>query len=398
MSITSALGLGSGKKVRYGLVGLGDITQEALLPGVAHTGNSVVTAVVSGDLGKAEAVAKRWSIEHVYGYDRFDALLESGEVDALYIATPNWRHAEFAIPALERGIHVLCEKPLDISTERCRAMMAAARRGGAKLMTAYRLHFEPATLDAITRIRSGELGDLIAFTSCFGQMVDPANHRATNGIEAGPLFDMGAYPIYAARYLFGAEPLEVVAAVGTRHPESGLGDLDDTVAVTLRFSGNRLAQFTVSYYMNAVDSFIIAGTEGSIHMSPGYGWQDALEQNRTIGETKKHEAFRHTDQFGGAGDRRVGAGREGGAYPADRPRRSAADAALAAVARADRGVVTFAGLRWRAPGTCSVPGDPLQAVARRRERRRRMAAPAVPTPRIMVAQVAGSGTAVTVIV
>jgi len=299
MSIASALGLGSGGKVRYGLVGLGDITQAALLPGVAHTGNSEATAVVSGDLDKAQAVAKRWSIPHVYGYDRFDALLGSGEVDALYIGTPNWRHAEFAIPALERGIHVLCEKPLDISAERARAMIDAAKRGGAKLMTAYRLHFEPATLDAITRIRDGQLGDLLAFTSCFGQMVDPANHRATSGIEAGPLFDMGAYPINATRYLFGAEPLEVVSAVGSRQPDSPVGDFDDTVAVTLRFPGNRLAQFTVSYNMNPVDSFIIAGTKGSIHMSPAYGWQDALEQNRTVGDTKKHEAFRHTDHFGG---------------------------------------------------------------------------------------------------
>ena len=110
------------------------------------------------------------------------------------------------------------EKPLDVSSAKAREIMAAAVKGKAKLMTAYRLHFEPATLDAIRRIRAGELGDLIAFTACFTQMVDPANHRAKNGIEAGPLFDMAPYPINAIRYLFGAEPVEVVSAVGTRHP------------------------------------------------------------------------------------------------------------------------------------------------------------------------------------
>ncbi len=298
MSIASALGLG-GRKVRYAIVGLGDISQEAMMPGIAHTGNSKITALVSGDPEKLEALGDRYDVEHRYSYEQFPALIASGEIDAIYLATPNWRHAEFAVPALEAGIHVLCEKPLEVSSAKCREIIAASEKSGAKLMTAYRLHFEPATLDAIKRIRAGELGELIAFTSCFAQMVDPANHRATSGIEAGPLFDMGPYPINAIRYLFGAEPMEVVSAAGSRHPGSGVGDFDDTVAVTLRMPGNALAQFTVSYYANDLDSLIIAGTEGSIHMSPCYGFQNGLEQNRQIGAKKSHEAFKATDQFGG---------------------------------------------------------------------------------------------------
>jgi len=299
MSLASALGLGLGPKVRYAIVGLGDISQEALMPGVSHTGNSKITALVSDDPEKLAALGDRYGVEHRYSYDEFPALLASGEIDAIYIGTPNWRHAEFAVPALEAGIHVLCEKPLEISAAKCREIIAAAEKSSAKLMTAYRLHFEPATLDAIRRIRDGELGDLIAFTSLFAQMVDPQNHRATSGIEAGPLFDMAPYPINAIRYLFGAEPLEVVAAAGTRHPESGVGDFDDTVAVTLRMPGDRLAQFTVSYYANDIDSLIIAGTKGSIQMSPCFGFQSGLEQNRQVGAKKTHEAFKATDQFGG---------------------------------------------------------------------------------------------------
>ncbi len=300
MSIASAFGFGGKKKVRYAVVGLGDIAQEAMMPGIDHTGNSELVAVVSGDAAKAQAVAHRAGVKHVYTYDQFGALLSSGEIDAIYLATPNWRHAEFAVPALKAGIHVLCEKPLEITTKAGEAMVAAAKAGGAKLMTAYRLHFEPATLDAIARIRDGELGQLIAFTSLFAQMADPANHRVHNGLKAGPVFDMAPYPINAIRYLFGSEPLEVVSAVGTRHPESGFPqDFDDTVAVTLRMTDNRLAQFTVSYFANDIDSLTIAGTKGAIHMSPAYGFQSALEQNRTIGDRKTHEAFRQTDHFGG---------------------------------------------------------------------------------------------------
>ncbi|HEX8485996.1 Gfo/Idh/MocA family oxidoreductase [Sphingomonas sp.] len=294
MSIASAFGFG--KKVRYAAVGLGDITQRAMLPGIAHTGNSTLAALVSGDREKARAVGKRYGVDAIHTYDEFDALLASGTIDAIYLATPNWRHAEFAIPALRTGIHVLVEKPLEISSEQARAILAAERASSAKLMVAYRLHFEPATLDAIRRIRAGEIGDLVCFSSCFTQRVDPANHRAGNGVLAGPLFDMGPYPINAARYLFGAEPVEVVSAVATRI--AGLG-LDDTVAVTLRFPGDRLAQFTVSYAANSVDSFVIVGTKGSIAMSPAYGYGEPLEQQRIIGTEKTSQSFKATDQFGG---------------------------------------------------------------------------------------------------
>ena len=298
MSIASALGLDR-PKIRYAVVGAGDITQRAMMPGIAHTGNSTLTAIVTGDPEKARALADTYKVDHVYDYDQFDTMLASGEVDAIYLGTPNWRHAEFVIPALKAGIHVLCEKPLEVSSELCRTILDAERASSARLMVAYRLHFEPGTLDAISRIRAGEIGEPLAFTSCFGQMLDPANHRAEHGIEAGPLFDMGPYPINAIRYLFGAEPVAVEHAVATRQPGSGFGELDDTVAVTLRMPGDRLASFTVSYYLNSIDSLIIAGTKGSIQLSPAFGFGEGIEQHRTVGQTKTHQAFKATDQFGG---------------------------------------------------------------------------------------------------
>jgi predicted dehydrogenase len=299
MSILSSLGLGAGKKVRYGFVALGDIAQEAMLPGVGHTGNSEITALVTGDPEKARGVGRQYGVEDSYGYDQFEQMLRSGKVDAIYLATPNWRHAEFAVPALRAGIHVLLEKPMEISTAACREIMEAQKASGAKLMVAYRLHFEPATLDLIGKIRDGELGEVTLFNSTFIQMVDPQNHRAKNGVEAGPIFDMGPYPVNAARYVFGAEPTEVVSAIGTRHSQAGLGDFDDTVAVTLRFPEGRIAQFMLSYYGNTLDSYVVAGTKGSVQMNPGYMYGQPLEQMVTIGQSKTTKSFRNTDHFGG---------------------------------------------------------------------------------------------------
>lgn len=299
MSIASALGLTSGKKVRYAFVALGDITQEAMLPGVAHTGNSEVVAFVTGDPEKASGVGKQYGVTASYTYDQFDELLASGTIDAIYLATPNWRHAEFAIPALKAGIHVLAEKPLEVSTEKCRAILNVAETSPAKLMVAYRLHFEPATLATIDLIRSGKLGDLLTFSSTFTQMVSPENHRARNGVEAGPIFDMGPYPVNAARYVFGDEPTEVVSAVGVRHPDAGMGDFDDTVAVTLRFPGNRLAQFVLSYYGNTLDTYAVVGTKGSVEVNPAYMYGKPLEHTVTLGESNSHASFKNTDHFGG---------------------------------------------------------------------------------------------------
>ena len=134
------------------------------------------------------------------------------------------------MPALERGIHVLLEKPMATSEDDCRAIQAAADTTGAKLLIAYRLHFEPATLEAIRMVRAGELGKARLFTSAFTQHVAKTNHRAKHGFWAGPVADMGPYPINAVRNLFGAEPEEVMAW-GTRHKEFGF-DFDDTVSVT----------------------------------------------------------------------------------------------------------------------------------------------------------------------
>jgi predicted dehydrogenase len=287
------------KKIRYAIVGLGDIAQEAMLPGVGHTGNSEVTAFVTGDAVKARELRDRYNVEHAFRYDQFDELLDADLVDAIYLATPNWRHAEFAVPALKKGIHVLLEKPMEVSTAKCQEILDAQKETGAKLMIAYRLHFEPATLSTIDLIRKGELGDLRIFNATFAQMVDPANHRANNGVEGGPLFDMGTYPINAARYVFGEEPTEVVAAATSRNPDAGLGDLDDTVSATLRFSGGRLAHFVVSYAASAIDAFTVVGTKGSLEMNPAFGFGKSLEQFVRIDEKDTHYVHKSTDQFGG---------------------------------------------------------------------------------------------------
>ncbi len=282
--------------VRYAVVGAGWISQAAFMPGVAQTGNSVMTAIVTGDQKKAEGLGRRYGIERTYHYDAYRAALDSGGFDAIYLALPNDQHLQFAVPALEAGIHVLLEKPMAVSEAECRAIEAAARASGAKLMIAYRLHFEPATLEAIRIEQSGALGRVWLFTSTFTQAVAASNHRAGHGFWAGPVADMGPYPINAVRNLFRAEPIEV-SATGVRQPHLGY-NFDDTVAITLRFPGNRIAQFTVGYGPNAVNEYRVVGDKGDLLVQKGFAFPGPLTHQLTIGDTMTSRTFKALDQFG----------------------------------------------------------------------------------------------------
>jgi predicted dehydrogenase len=289
------------RKVRYAVVGGGWIAQNSFLPGVKHTGNSVVTALVTGDPVKARELAPLYDIEYSYDYSQFDELLDSGNIDAIYLSLPNWQHADYAVRALAAGIHVLLEKPMDVTEDACKRILAAHKVSRAKLMVAYRLHFEPATLRALERIREGEFGPVYHFSSVFTQTVDPSNSRAQHGYEAGPVFDMGPYPINAVRNIFQCEPEEVFA-VATRHPESNL-DLDDTVTVLLKFPQGRTAQFVVSYNGGDVNQYTVTGRKGWLEVNPGFQMGMGYEHFSSVtrdGEPKEdHEKFSETDHFGG---------------------------------------------------------------------------------------------------
>jgi predicted dehydrogenase len=145
------------------------------------------------------------------------------EVDAVYIAEPNDRHAEFPVRCAREGVHVLCEKPLAISEEECRRMIDACRDAGVKLMTAYRLHFEPSNLEVVRLIEEGRIGEPRVFTSTFAYQVKPGNIRTSAERGGGAIWDLGIYCINAARYLFRADPTELFAMRADRPGDPAIG-------------------------------------------------------------------------------------------------------------------------------------------------------------------------------
>jgi predicted dehydrogenase len=285
------------RKVRYAVVGLGHIAQVAVLPAFRHAAaNSQLAALVSSDEAKLRRLGKRYRVRNLYPYDRYDELMASGEVDAVYIALPNHQHRDFTVRATRKGIHVLCEKPMALTERECLAMIRAAERNDVKLMIAYRLHFERANLEAIEVIRSGRIGEPRFFNSLFSMDVKEGDIRLRKETGGGTLWDIGVYCINAARYLFRDEPLEVFAMSAT-NGQRRFSETEEMVGAVVRFSGDRLATFVCNFGTSFVARYQIVGTKGNLVLDPAYEYATELRRQLTVGERESTKTYAKRDQF-----------------------------------------------------------------------------------------------------
>lgn len=284
------------QKVRYAVVGLGHITQVAVLPAFRAASNSELVAIVSGDAAKRTKLGKKYQVDQVYSYEQYQEALAT--VNAVYIAVPNHLHREYAVRAAEAGVHVLCEKPMAIDEEECKEMIESARSNKVKLMIAYRLHFEKGNLEAIRLAKDGTLGDLRIFHSDFAQNVADSNIRLTESKEqgGGPVYDMGVYCINAARYLFQDEPTEVLA-VEANDGEPKFRKAGEMASVTMRFPKDRLATFTCGFGAADISRYTLIGTKGTLTADPGYEYAKGLKHEITIDGKTKIKQFPKRDQF-----------------------------------------------------------------------------------------------------
>jgi predicted dehydrogenase len=288
---------GKNRRVRYAVVGLGHIVQVAVLPAFRNAPNSELTALVSAEAKKLKQLSKQYRVDQTYDYSQYDQCLRDG-TDAVYIGLPNHMHREYAVRALNAGVHVLCEKPMAVTSDECREMIDAARSNRRRLMIAYRLHFEACNLEAVRLAQSGRLGDLRFFSSDFAQQVVAGNVRLAQPVKAGggPVYDMGIYCINAARYLFGAEPTEVLAA-SANNGEARFKKAGEMVSATLRFPGERLATFTASFGAADVRRYSLIGTKGSLTADPAYEYAEPLSMRIQLGEKSETRKFPKRDQF-----------------------------------------------------------------------------------------------------
>ncbi len=285
------------RKVRYAVLGQGYISQVAVLPAFEHAqSNSELVALVSNDDAKLRRLGRKYRVKQLYRYEQFGECLASGCVDAVYIALPNHRHHPFALEAAQAGVHVLCEKPLAVTEEDCEEMIEEAERHHVKLMTAYRLHFERANMKAVEIARSGRLGQLRIFDSLFCMQVEEGNIRLEAEFGGGPLYDIGIDCINAARYLFRAEPTEVMALCANSG-EPRFREVEEMTSAVLRFPDERLATFTCSFGAADESLYELVGTKGKLRMEPAYTFSGKIEQQVTVRGRPETRVYPARDQF-----------------------------------------------------------------------------------------------------
>lgn len=292
-------------KIRYAVVGLGWFAQAAALPAFAHAENSEIVALVSDDSTKLEQLSQKYrSVQRTFCYAQYDACLQSGLVDAVYIALPNHMHREYTVRAAAAKVHVLCEKPMAVTEDDCQQMIEACDRNGVKLMIAYRLHFEAANMEAVEVLKSGQIGEPRVFTSMFSQQVEASNIRVEKAVGGGTLDDIGIYCINAARYLFQAEPSEVFATSASNN-EPRFQEVAEMTSAILRFPGDaakdskaeRLATFTVSFGAAKISTFHVLGTKGDLQVKPAYASSGEIKHYLTIEGETQERSFAGRDQL-----------------------------------------------------------------------------------------------------
>ena len=290
-------------RVGFAVVGLGKLALGQIVPGLRNCRNARLTALVSGHADKAARVAAEQHLpaNAIYNYENFDRIAANPLVDVVYIVLPNSMHAEYTIRALKAGKHVLCEKPMASNVSDAEAMVAAAKAANRKLMIAYRCQTEPLNLEAMRRVRSGELGKTrLVITKMVRQsnMNDPSDAwrldmKMSGG---GALADMGIYGINGARYLLNEEPVEVRATSRTDKNDPRFKTVEDLYTWEFRFPSGAIAQGSTSFDASDEMSFEIIGQHKRLVADPGcfYSGNHLYEWN---GGSRTEIPVHQIDQF-----------------------------------------------------------------------------------------------------
>jgi predicted dehydrogenase len=286
------------KRVGFAVIGLGHISQRAILPGFRHAKRAKLAAVVSGDAKKAKLLATQFGANHAYTYDALDTCLRDPEVEAVYIATPNSLHLEYALRAAEAGKHVLCEKPLGVRAHECRQIIDACRQDHVKLMTAYRKYFEPSALALKKLVDSGGLGRLRIIHTAFTVVLPPGDswHLKKSLAGGGSLMDVGIYCVNMVRWLTGLEPMEAAAHTWTNDP-ARFGEVEDNISFQLKFPGGLFVQASSSFSAAKASFLQIHGEKGWAALDPAYAYN---EERRFFGKVAGkwfEKKFKIVDEF-----------------------------------------------------------------------------------------------------
>lgn len=286
------------QRIGFALVGLGDLSQEQLIPAFRVSKKAKLTALVSGDREKATKLARENGVSEagIYDYKNFDRIRENKDVQVVYIVLPNSMHAEFTIRSARARKHVLCEKPMEVSVIKCRDMIDECRRASVKLMIAYRIQYEPMNRAMQQWVRDKVFGPVKFIESDNGQRLEKMEWRLSKSLSgSGAVGDVGIYCINTIRFLLGEEPTEVFARTFRPSGDPRFKEIDASVSWQMRFPSGVLANCMCSFDTYSTKSYRIVAERGLFGMDPSFPYHGL----KTFVKPEDHPlpTIGETDQF-----------------------------------------------------------------------------------------------------
>ncbi|MBS1212558.1 MAG: gfo/Idh/MocA family oxidoreductase [Proteobacteria bacterium] len=239
-------------KLGVALVGLGNYSTNLLAPALRRTEYCYLAGIVTGTPSKAEHWKRQYGVpdQNVYDYPSFDRIANNPAIDVVYIVLPNSMHAEYCIRAANAGKHVWCEKPMALTVKECEAMIKACRDNRVSLAIGYRMQHEPNTETVIRYGKERTYGPVKSISAAAGFYDTRTSHwRLQKAMGGGAMYDMGVYPLQAARYCSGEEPIAVIAQHSMGRHEI-FREVDETTTFELEFPTGVVAHCRTSFGMS----------------------------------------------------------------------------------------------------------------------------------------------------
>ena len=227
------------EKLGVALVGLGYYSTDLLAPALQLTQKCALAGIVTGTPAKAEKWKQQYNIpdKNIYNYQNFDSIADNPDIDVIYVVLPPSMHAEYSIRAAKAGKHVWCEKPMAMTEAECKNMIDACKKNKVTLSIGYRLHHEPNTQKIIQIRKDLVYGKVLSTSAAAGYRDNRTDHwKQKKALGGGAMYDMGVYPLNAARYATGLEPTAVTAKASTTRPEI-YTEVEETMHFDLEFPG-----------------------------------------------------------------------------------------------------------------------------------------------------------------
>lgn len=242
------------RKLGVALVGLGDYSTNQLAPALQQTNHIELRGIVTGSPEKIPIWQKKYGIKdsNVYNYDTMHQIASNPEIDVVYIVTPTFLHAKYAIIAAEAKKHVFCEKPMAMNVAECEAVIKACKKNKVRLAIGYRMQHEKNTQKIMEWADSNPYGKIqnVISKAGFKIMREPGNWRLNGQKGGGAIYDMGVYPINALRYATGKEPISVTARHENKRAELFINGANEITYFDFEFPDGIKGDGLVTYASN----------------------------------------------------------------------------------------------------------------------------------------------------